>query len=172
MSVIFSPIFIPVLLAAVVVAVASGLYLSRVRRLDSATWSYTSLPDASRYKPMLRLLSHVDLEFVPQDQRSKMRAQRRAIFRRYLACLTRDYGRMLAGVRAVMVESGTDRPELAQLLAKSRVNFALALCRIEFRLQMHALGMGDVDVTSLVEAFDSLRSVMNAMTPVAMPTAA
>jgi hypothetical protein len=33
------------------------------------------------------------------------------------------------------------------------------------RIQLHALGIGEVDVSGLVEAFDSLRGAVSVMTP-------
>lgn len=143
------------------------MFIARVRLLDSVSLSRSRMADAERYRPMLRLLSDDDLGFASQNRalRGKIRAQRRAIFRGYLRCLTKDYARLLAGVRRLMVESGVDRPDLARALARNRVLFALALCRIEIHLRLHALGIGKVDVSGLVEALDTLRSAVSGMTP-------
>ena len=48
---------------------------------------------------------------------------------------------------------------------RNRMLFAFALCRIEFHLHLHALGMGKVDVSGLVAALDALRGAVNVMTP-------
>jgi len=148
---------------------AALLFFTRMRLLDSKTQSQARLPEADRYRPMLRLLSDTDLDFAAENPilRSKVRAQRREIFRDYLRCLTKDYARLLFGLRGLMVEAAADRPDLAKALAKNRMMFAWALCRIEFHLQLHALGVGKVDVTGLVGALDALRGVVNVMTPVA-----
>jgi hypothetical protein len=118
---------------------------------------------------MLRILSEEDLGFASGNRtlQKKIRARRRKIFRGYLRCLTKDYARLLSGLRRAMVESGVDRPDLAGAIAKNRFRFALALCRIEVHLQLHALGIGKVDVSGLVEALDALRGAVNVMTPVA-----
>jgi len=50
-------------------------------------------------------------------------------------------------------------------VAKNRLMFALALCRIELNLQLHTLGIGKVDVSGLVEALDTLRGAVSVMTP-------
>jgi hypothetical protein len=86
-----------------------------------------------------------------------LRSERRKLFRRYLACLTKDYGKLLAGIRMVMVQSGVDRPDLAKALAKNRALFAIAICRVEFRLALHSAGIGQVDISGVVGAFDALR---------------
>ena len=157
------------LLTLIATGSAGIVFLTRMRRLDSAVWAHSCLPDAGRYRPMLRLLSDADLDFASRNPvlRKKIRAQRRAMFRGYLRCLTKDYARLLSGVRGMMVESGVDRPDLAKALAKNRTLFALALCRIELNLQLHAIGVGKVDVSGLVGALDSLRGAVSIMTPAA-----
>src|SRR5579863_1382867 len=121
-----------------------------------------SLPviSAERYRPMLRLLADEDLNFVSANSNlhRTLRTRRRELFRNYLRCLTRDYAHLLAGVRYAMVQSGLDRPDLARALAKNRTLFVLAIYKIEFRLALHAVGMGKVEITGLVEALESLRS--------------
>lgn len=162
---------LPFIALLILIAAVSGalLFVVRMRVLVSASQTHSRLPDADRYRPMLRLLSDADFDFVSANPvlRGKIRAQRREMFRGYLRCLTRDYARLLSGVRRIMVESGVDRPDLAKALAKNRMMFALALCRIEVSLQLHALGVGRVDVSGLVEALDALRGAVNVMTPVA-----
>jgi hypothetical protein len=153
----------------VLIATGSALLLfaDRMQLLDAKAQSQQNLPDANRYRPMLRLLSDEDLKFASASPRlrGKIRARRREVFRGYLRCLAKDYARLLSGVRGMMVESGVDRPDLAKALARNRMLFALSLCRIEIHLQLHALGIGKVDVSGLVEALDSLRGAVTAMTP-------
>jgi hypothetical protein len=160
-------LFIIALLMSIGTGSALLLFVARMRLLDAHVQAQQNLPDVNRYKPMLRLLSDDDLGFAAASPklRSKVRSQRREVFRGYLRCLTKDYTRLLSGVRGMMVESGEDRPDLAKALARNRVLFALALCRIELHLQLHALGIGKVDVSGLVEALDSLRGAVSVMTP-------
>ena len=133
-----------------------------------------SLPlAADRYRPMLRLLSNADLAFVSADSnlQRKLRAKRRELFRGYLRCLTRDYGILLAGIRQAMVQSGVDRPDLARALAKNRVLFAIAICKVELRLALHATGFGRVDISGLVNALETLRSQVSVMPTASFSTA-
>lgn len=127
---------------------------------------------ADRYRPMLRLLDDEDLEFVPANGnlRRNLRTLRRKLFRRYLRCLARDYALLLGGVRAVMAQSGVDRPDLARALAKNRMLFAFSLYKIELRLAAHAVGFGKVDISGLVEALEALRQQVSVLT--AAPSAA
>jgi hypothetical protein len=151
----------------VIVAFSLALmYLTRVRMLESAAQSHAPQPDSERYRPMLRLLAESDLNFGNSPAlRRKLRSRRREMFRAYLRCLAKDYGRLLSGVRLVMVESGVDRPDLAKTLLRSRTLFAMTLCRIEVNLWLHALGIGKVDVSGLVDALDAMRTAMTVMTP-------
>jgi hypothetical protein len=160
---------LPFIALLTLIAAGSGamLFWARMRLLDSVAQSNKGLPDADRYRPMLRLLSDADLDFASANPvlRGKIRTRRRELFRGYLRCLTKDYAGLLSGLRHMMVESGVDRPDLAKALAKNRFMFALALCRIEIHLQLHVLGIGKVDVSGLVEALDALRGAVSVMTP-------
>jgi hypothetical protein len=155
-----------VLIAALCIGIQLML---KMRTLASAKGSGMGIPGADRYRPMLRLLSDEDLALLPARSRIRttLRARRRALFRAYLRCLTRDYGRLLAGVRHAMVQSGVDRPDLARALAKNRVLFALAICKVEYRLALHAAGIGHVEIGGLVEALDVLRSQVSVLAPMA-----
>jgi hypothetical protein len=141
-------------------------FMSRMRTIRAAESSATPTISTDRYRPMLRLLSDEDLSFVSASAhlRKTLRSRRRELFRGYLNCLTRDYARLLGGVREVMVQAGIDRPDLAKALAKNRVFFAMAICRVEYRLALHAIGVGTVDVSALVEAMETLSSQVRAFT--------
>jgi hypothetical protein len=151
-------VLFPVALVLIVFGILAWEFSSRMRVIRAAEASALPTVSAERYRPMLRLLSDEDLAFVSASAHLSrtVRARRRQLFRSYLNCLTRDYAYLLAGVRAVMVQSGIDRPELARALAKNRILFAMAICKVEFRLTMHAAGVGKVDVSALVGAMEAL----------------
>ncbi len=148
----------------------SWQFLSRMRILRVAEGSVPAVVSADRYRPMLRLLSDEDLEFVAGNSslRRTLRSRRRELFRSYLRCLTRDYAHLLAGVRSVMVRSGVDRPDLAEALAKNRVLFVMAICKVEMRLTLHAIGVGKVDISGLVDALEALRGQVNVLSAAPM----
>lgn len=139
---------------------AAAQFVRRLRSLDTPECPSPTLLTADRYRPMFRLLSDDDMGFVSSNRKlySELRTKRRNLFRGYLRCLTRDYSRLLAGVRRAMVQSGMDRPDLARALARNRMLFAIAICKIEFRLALHATGIGAVDVSGLVDALEVLRA--------------
>jgi hypothetical protein len=153
---------------------ALGLqFFLKVRSLRSAEATRGAFLEADRYRPMLRLLSDDDLAFVAADSKLQraLRAKRRGLFRGYLRCLTRDYSCLLAGVRELMVQSKVDRPDLARALAKNRMLFAMAICKVEVRLALHATGFGKVDVSGLVEALETLRGQVSVLSTSAFSTA-
>jgi len=154
-------------LALISVSAVAFQFFAALRLLHSDARTQTATSPLNRYQPMLRLLSDDDLRFVAGNKvlAKKLRGERKDIFRGYLRCLTKDYGRLLAGVRLAMVNSGVDRPDLAKALIKNKILFALALCRIEMRLSLYSLGLGRVDVSGLVEAMDALRGQVAFLAP-------
>jgi hypothetical protein len=105
---------------------------------------------AHRYKPMLRLLSDEDDRLLANPAlRQKFRMRRCELFPEYLRSLTGDYRATLAGVRLLMSQADTDRPDLAMALFWNRVSFAIARCRIEVRLRLYALGVPNTDALKL-----------------------
>src|SRR5947209_10650087 len=109
-----------------IVAGSFGMqFFLRLRALRSAEILTAPQNVTGRYRPMLRLLDDSDLRLLPRNSSlyKTVRAERRKLFRSYLACLTKDYGRLLAGLRMVMAKSSVDRPDLVRALAKNRTLF-------------------------------------------------
>lgn len=146
------------------------------RSAPAAEWMATL--STARYGPMERLLDEEDFRYLASQPgldprvRRALRAQRRSIFRAYLRCLCRDYSRVSMAIKMLMMQSEQDRPDLAEMLLRQRVAFTLGLVRVEFRLALHAVGMGKVEVGALVGAFDALRVQFNQLAVAAAPSAA
>lgn len=164
--------FLVFLASLLLITVGCGAFHYAIRFNSLSAGSVTHIPQASSrpYKPMLRLLSREDLQFVSSapELKKDLRASRRRIFRAYLRCLSKDYSRLLGGVRWIMVNSAVDRPDLAILLSRQRRAFAVAMCRIEWMLALHAAGFDNVkvDVSGLVDAIDNLTGIVNVFSPV------
>jgi len=148
-------------------------FVLKMRSLRSAEAGSAASMAPDRYRPMLRLLSDDDFAFISDDRKlqRQLRARRRALFRGYLSCLTKDYAHLLACVRQAMVQSGVDRPDLARALAKNRALFAIAICKVEFRLALHATGFGSVDISGLVQALETLRNQVGVLSTASFSTA-
>ena len=145
-------------------------FVIRLNSLNSGAVTHIPQAISRPYKPMLRLLSGEDLQLVSVSPALKrnLRASRRRIFRAYLRCLSKDYSRLFGGVRWIMVNSAVDRPDLAILLSRQRRAFAIAICRIEWKLALHAMGFDTVkvDVSGLIGALDNLTGIVNVFNPV------
>ncbi|MDQ2900477.1 MAG: hypothetical protein M3Y07_11865 [Acidobacteriota bacterium] len=129
---------------------------------------------ATRYSPMQRLLEDADYRFlcshpaIGKKAAASIRARRRAIFRAYLNCLSRDYARVCASIRLTMIECEIDRPDLAKALFRNRLIFAAALAAIECRLAMHACGWGTIDARQLVASLEGMRQQLDRLASAGM----
>jgi hypothetical protein len=126
---------------------------------------------AIRYRPMERLLSAEDERFLASQPGSnrkmvrRMRSERRRLFRAYLACLSTDFSRVSAALRLIMTHATQDRPDLAGILYKQQALFAMGMLNVQWRLAVHALGLGSVDVSGLVGAMEFMRLELRQMIP-------
>ena len=133
---------------------------------------------AIRYRPMERLLSAEDERFLasqPGCNRKmvrRMRSERRRLFRGYLACLSTDFSRVGVALRLIMTHAAQDRPDLAGILYKQQALFAIGILNVHWRLALHALGLGTVDVSGLVRAMEFMRLELRQMIPAESAAAA
>jgi len=143
-----------------------------------------SLFSVERYKPMDRLLSQADLQFLQShrayDRRSArhFRATRIDIFRGYARCLGRDFTRVTRALQILMIHAPADRSALAGMLLKQRVLFSANMTVLEFRLVLCGFGMSapSVNVQHLVDTLDAMGAQLRALAlsaqPLAQPSAA
>jgi hypothetical protein len=130
-----------------------------------------------KYRPMERLFSQQDYEFLSSQPGfspklvRRLRAERRRIFRRYLQCLSRDFDRLYAATKLLLLHAPEDRPDLALTLLRQRMTFRYALATVHLRLALQTLGLGTVDVRGLVGAVEALRDQLRALSaqPAALP---
>jgi len=131
------------------------------RRVDPQWLSGFSL---ERYRPLERVLGEEDYRFLASQKgfhRSmarRLRRERSVIFRRYLACLRKDFASLEAATMLCMAASRHDRPELAKALLRRKAAFILALLAVEWRFAMFRLGFGNVDASVLVNALEGMRA--------------
>ncbi len=116
---------------------------------------------ASRYRPMLRLLDGSDFDLLNDADDPKLmrriRSQRRAIFRSYLRGLRRDHARLCAQVRNIIVNSATDRKDLASALYRKELTFQALMFSVNLRLMLHSAGLGSVTAAPLMNCFEQVR---------------
>ncbi len=131
-----------------------------------------------RYRPMLRMLDTGDVAFLRSqpgftpNMAIKLRKQRTHVFRGYLRSLEADFGRVCSAIKIVMLQSQHDRPELAEALLRQQVTFACAMLSVRVHLCLYSLGMGGVEVSKIVQIFESMRLELRTMVPAAGQMAA
>jgi hypothetical protein len=125
-----------------------------------------------RYRPMLRLLDEQDFRmlrsqpgFTP-DMAKRVRAQRCQIFKHYLVWLNSDFQQVIQALKMVMAQSSEDRPDLARILVRMQILFALGMVLIRVRLVLYRWGLASVDISPLIGMFDFVRARLHALTPV------
>lgn len=169
------------LAVAVAFALITVLALAKLCRIDLVFTSRSASPAsacadiAARYRPMQRLLSAADFDFLSSHPVSnskmlrQMRADRARLFRAYLRSLTLDFARTATGLESVMLASTVDRPDLARLVSGSRLSFAQGLIAVEVRLVLFRYGLGTVDIQPLVTSIARMREQLQlgAMLPAA-----
>lgn len=163
------------ILIAVGAVVALGLVVRR------AAFSYNSLPvtaewiadlSQERCRPLLGPLDGSDLEFArlrrASDRRTaaKLRRERCQVFKDYLQRLQGDFGRATVALKVLMVQSREDRPDLAAALLRHQLAFGCGMVAARTRLFLYRWGIGSVDVSGLVRAFDAVASELRAVLPV------
>jgi hypothetical protein len=177
MDVILSAVGLFCLTAVVAVAFLLRRLLAGSKTLPVSVDWINDL-SAIRYRPMERLLSPEDERFLasqpgcsPKMVR-RMRSERRRLFRGYLACLSTDFSRVSGALRLIMTHAAQDRPDLAGILYKQQALFAVGMLNVHWRLALHALGFGTVDVSGLVRAMEFMRLELRQMIPAESAAAA
>ncbi len=112
------------------------------------------------YRPMERLLHDRDEAFLESQEgfdpsmRTRLRRERKSIFRAYLRHLSHDYSEFHAAARFLVAHCPSDRPDLAFALMRHSLRFwssiAIAWVWVEFAHVPSARSL--FDVRSLVEA--------------------
>jgi len=165
------------------IAVAAGLIFA-VRKLACpavalpATLDWIDELSTERYRPMLRLLSQDELQFLGRQPgvtptlAAQFRRQRCEIFRGYLRSLSRDFSRVSIALKLLMVQASSDRPDLAAILVRSQVAFTFALVSAHVQVVMYSFGLGTVNAGNLLRLFDGIRLELRSLVPSEMSAAA
>ena len=117
----------------------------------------------SRYQVMERLLSRSDFDFLKSQQGyssavgRRLRRERCVVFRSYLSCLKRDFGRLEAAIFLCAAAAHGDRPDLAKAILGRRLVFTWAVCRAEWCLLQFRFGLEVGPVSELVSSLSGLR---------------
>ena len=165
------------LVGALVLAILAVLFFILFRRLIAgekdahADLEWSNEFSIAKYRPMERLFLEEDYDFLaaqpgfhPKIFR-KLQAERRRVFRHYLRCLRRDFGRLYSAAKALLLDAPADRPDLAKTLLKQRLTFNYAMATVEVSLLLQSFGIGTVDVRRLVDAVEGMRQQLRYLSP-------
>ena len=111
------------------------------------------------HRPMKRLLDPAELQYlrkqgVREEIVTKLRTQRREIYRLYLRDLVQEFNKVHESLKLLLVSSYSDRPDMARLLMKKKFTFYRNLFLVEGWLTLHACGvdkMPDIDIARSLE---------------------
>jgi len=121
-------------------------------------------------QPFNRLLDPIMSRFPGESGRFEaeirviQRTQRR-VFRYYLHDMVQDFDIIHRALRYLLTQSSTDRPDLASVIARQRIQFYRCLLVIQFRLALHACGFDTVPTLDLVSALQSLQNELPQLMP-------
>jgi hypothetical protein len=143
------------------------LWLVLIRIRWRASDQTVASESPGRQRAQLEDLESKDISFLvkhPALARTvirELRCERRRVLRKYLRSLRCDFSRTCADIRAVMVQSREDRPDLLHALLRQQVLFRLALLHAECSMLMEAIGLSVVDFDSIVNALGARKIKLN-----------
>jgi hypothetical protein len=159
-------LFIALLMSMSLVALFAGWRLTRSSHSDvhRIELFLSGEAIADHYRPLGRLLQKTDWKYLSSQpgmtrvRIRQFRAHRRKLFRQYLSNLISDFGSLCFLVRALMVQSAVDRPDLHQSLSRIRIAFYKTVVTIHFHLLVHAVGFSNVTIEAgeLMRALETL----------------
>jgi hypothetical protein len=142
--------------------------------MSSCNHTWVDQLSLDRYRPMLRLLSSRDMEFLracpgctPRQIR-KLRARRVRILREYLRSLAGDFRGVSRATRVLVANSPTGRSRLAIELFHREWRFSRSLAAVRIRLVLYRWGLAEVDPGSLLSLFHTARLRLRDLVPSAL----
>lgn len=136
--------------------------LSRPVRMPRNPEAWLERMSAQGYRPMVRLLSREDWEFVAQHPaatsalKSQFRQRRRDLVRGYVAAIETDFHRVHELLRQTLLHAPADRPDLAEFLVRERFRFTLRVWQVRTRLALDWMGVDHTDLQRLLGTVESL----------------
>src|SRR3954447_11105757 len=103
-----------------------------------------------RYRPMLRLLDEKEFRFLRAQKgfspalEKRLRCQRVETFLGYLHMLEADFKRVCLALKVMLLQSDSDRPDLAWALLQRQMTFAFGMLLLQFRLILFRGGIATV----------------------------
>ena len=116
------------------------------------------------YKPMKRLLSESDFEYLRRQPgytkkiEQRLRRERAEAFVLYMKALGRDFDMLYSGLNTLLLESETDQSDLALGLPKLKAEFLLLRAQAYCRMMLFRHNIRPVSFVPLLAPVATLRS--------------
>jgi hypothetical protein len=165
---------LPVWLPTLAVLCLSGfiaILLSHLLRSKSASMAPIQPRRPLDLRPMERLLREDDFAFLSQqpgyrpEVGAALRARRIEVFKGYLSQVEAEFNRLHLALRLMSLTSGQDRPDLARLLLRQRIQFSLHMFEVRVRLALFGFGIRPVSTAGIVRTMETLREQIAALQP-------
>jgi hypothetical protein len=144
---------------AVLATVLLRLWLYRETESERAQVEEFS---TARYQVMARLTSEEDFEYLAaqpgyhQEIGTRLRRERRRIFRMYLRSLAVDFRSLHAAARKLVADAPGSHADLVGLLIRCQWTFWRRMALVEIRLLMPAARLPKLDIAPLLQPMESL----------------
>lgn len=165
MSIVLAGLAVSIAFATVILCLLHRLsYLpapADVRRSDISI--------EARYRPMERLLASRDATFLAcqpgfnLSMSRDFRSARRAIFRAYLRCLSKDFDRIYRSLEVAVVQAPVDRPDLLRILFQQKLRFGVCMFIIEMQVAFSAWGISRGNVRRMVDSMSTLANTLSVL---------
>jgi hypothetical protein len=115
-----------------------------------------------RYRPMERLLSERDFEFLARQPGyqprigKELRAARRRIFEGYLCLMVEDFNQLLGRAKLMVIYAPGDGSDVLRALFKQQIRFYALVCRVRLRLALSRFGVAPSNPRQLIGALEQL----------------
>jgi hypothetical protein len=152
--------------------------LTSRRRINRFMDNTEALFSPSRYRALELVLDEADQNFLQMhsccdaSMKKRFRKIRAGIFRRCLCQLDDDFNRICRAITVLMVASETDRPDLAGIMMKQKLFFAVRMASVECKLVFYGLGWSKVGGRGLITTLDSMRCCLQTFAAMVQPAAA
>lgn len=122
------------------------------------------------YRPIQRLLDPADFDYlrrrgVPAARIQKLKTERREIYRLCLRSLARDFNCVCRSLNLVLIQSYTDRPDLAAQLGQQRIAFYRNMLRLELRLSLYGWCVNRMPAIDLLGPLETLQAQLMELAP-------
>jgi hypothetical protein len=167
-------IFVGGLLLLAAVLAWAGAGVIRASRRDPVTLNdliWASEFDGQRYRVLERLANDSDFQWLRRQKgyrpvtASALRQRRVRTLRKFLREIEQDYARIHRVAQYLIAVSPEDRSEQALLLWQQHTKFVAGVQWIRGRLLLSEMGMGLVDLRSVMECLHTVASATRSLQP-------